>query len=162
VLGSRSFDFLDAVLYLDFNSYVPDDLNVKVDLASMRSALEVRAPMLDHEFVTLTAQMPWSFKTDAHGGKKVFKKLAERYLPEDIIYRPKHGFGVPVGEWMRGPLHDFARDAILDPSGLVLHLMERRPVEALITEHQRGRDRGTRLWALLMLNLWYRRYFSGR
>jgi asparagine synthase (glutamine-hydrolysing) len=118
--------------------------------------------MLDHEFVTLTAQMPWSLKTDAHGGKKVFKKLAERYLPEDIIYRPKHGFGVPVGEWMRGPLHDLAREAILDPSGLVLHLMERRPVEALLAEHQRGRDRGTRLWALLMLNLWYRRYFSGR
>ena len=160
LLDGRQLDDLDRVLYLDFNSYVPDDLNVKVDLASMRSALEVRAPMLDHEFASLTAQIPWRLKTDSRHGKKLFKRLAERYLPQDLVYRRKHGFGVPVGSWMRGALKDLARTTILDEQGLVLHLMDRTQVARLFEEHQRGRDHGTRLWALLMLNLWHRRFFT--
>jgi asparagine synthase (glutamine-hydrolysing) len=159
LLDGRPFDDIDRVLYLDFNSYVPDDLNVKVDLASMRSALEVRAPMLDHDFTSLTAQIPWRLKTDRHQGKKLFKRLAERYLPPEIVYRRKHGFGVPVGSWMRGDLKDLARNTILDDQGLVLQLMDPQQVARLFDEHQRGRDHGTRLWALLMLNLWHRRFF---
>ena len=139
---------------------MPDDLNVKVDLASMRSALEVRAPMLDHEFASLTAQIPWRLKTDSRHGKKLFKRLAERYLPQDVVYRRKHGFGVPVGSWMRGALKALARSTILDEQGLVLQLMDRTQVARLFEEHQRGRDHGTRLWALLMLNLWHRRFFT--
>jgi len=160
LLNGAQLDDLDRALYLDFNSYVPDDLNVKVDLASMRSALEVRAPMLDHEFATLVAQIPWRLKTDTREGKKIFKRLAERYLPRDIVYRRKHGFGVPVGAWMRGQLKELARTTILDRDGLVLKLMDRKQVERLFDEHQRGRDHGTRMWALLMLNMWHRRFFT--
>jgi asparagine synthase (glutamine-hydrolysing) len=160
LLNGTPLDDLDGALYLDFNSYVPDDLNVKVDLASMRSALEVRAPMLDHEFASLVAQIPWRLKTDTHQGKKIFKRLAERYLPRDIVYRRKHGFGVPVGAWMRGQLKELARTTILDGDGLVLKLMDRKQVERLFDEHQRGRDHGTRMWALLMLNMWHRRFFT--
>ncbi|HEY7054964.1 MAG TPA: asparagine synthase-related protein, partial [Vicinamibacterales bacterium] len=92
--------------------------------------------------------------------KRIFKRLAERYLPHDIVHRQKHGFGVPVGTWMRGPLREFTRATVLDERGLVLQLMRKDSVVKLVEDHQRGHDRGTRLWALLMLNLWHRRFFT--
>ena len=139
---------------------MPDDLNVKVDLASMRSALEVRAPMLDHEFASLTAQIPWRLKTDRRQGKKLFKRLAERYLPPETVLSPEARLRRACRRLDARRPKDLARNTILDDQGLVFQLMDPPQVVRLFDEHQRGRDHGTRLWALLMLNLWHRRFFT--
>ncbi|MFO1529153.1 MAG: asparagine synthase-related protein [Kiritimatiellia bacterium] len=110
--GTR--DRMDQVLYADFTTYLPDDLMVKVDIASMAVALEGRSPLLDHEFMELAAQIPSELKLKGASDKKyIFKRALEGVLPHEVLHRPKMGFGIPVDEWLRYDLKEFARDAIL-------------------------------------------------
>lgn len=159
IINSKKMNDVDKILYLDFNSYIPDDINVKVDMASMKNALEVRAPMLDFEFVNTVAQIPWEHKVGIKEGKKIFKKMLEKYLPKHILYRKKQGFGVPIAHWFRRELKDYVRDRILDNSGLVLQIMKKEKVEKLLCDHLRGKDNSKKLWTLMVLNLWHKFYF---
>lgn len=159
ILAKKQFDPLDKIMYLDFNSYLPDNINVKVDMASMKYALEVRSPMLDYEFAVLMAQMPWRYKLGVWQGKKIFKAMLENYLPRGLLYRKKHGFAVPIRHWFRGPLKEYLSGVVLDKDGLVLRLMEEVKVEKLIQEHHAGKGHEKKLWALLVLNMWYKKYF---
>jgi len=150
---------LDTVYYTDFNSYIPDDINVKVDMASMFSALEVRSPFLDYELVSLTAKMPYKFKTGFFQGKKIFRKMLRKYLPKNVLYRKKHGFSVPIKHWFRNELKDYIKKTVLDKNGIVLQVMKKEKVEELVKDHSKGHDNAKKLWTLMVLNLWHEKYF---
>jgi len=160
ILYNKNFCNLDKAYYLDFNTYIPDDINVKVDLASMYSALEVRAPLLDYKFVELTAKIPWQYKSNISQGKIIFKKMLEKYLPKEILYRRKHGFGVPIKHWFRNELKDYSQNIVLDSKGLVLQIFKKEKVEQLYEDHLRGRDNSKKIWSLLALNVWFNKYFN--
>ncbi len=109
-------DPLSLVQYLDLKTYLVGDINTKVDRASMAHSLEVREPLMDHPLVEWLATLPSSFKLRAGEGKWLFKQALEPYLPKDILYRPKMGFAVPLASWLRGPLKERARGAVLGDS----------------------------------------------
>lgn len=151
---------VEAIQYLDFHTYLPDDLMAKVDIACSAFGLESRSPLLDYELVEAAAEMPLKYKMRGKERKKIFKEiLIGRYLDKDILYRKKKGFDVPVNAWFRNELRDFLNSVLLEPKGLVLNLMKRKKVEKLLEEHYKGKDNGKKLWVLLTLNLWYRQYF---
>jgi asparagine synthase (glutamine-hydrolysing) len=149
-------DPLSRIQYVDIKTYLPDDILVKVDRASMAVSLEVRAPFLDHRFMELMARIPSSLKLRGQQGKYILKKAMEPVLSADILYRPKQGFAVPLARWFREDLKDMAyetifrvRDGILDPKYL----------ETIWNEHQRKTfDRSAYLWAVLMFRKWQSRF----
>jgi len=118
----------------------------------------VRCPILDHELMEYAARIPSSLKLCGGEGKHVFKRALRGLLPDDILYRSKMGFGVPIAEWLRGELAEYARDRILEGPATD-RLLRRERVEQLWKEHRGGlRNRGTELWILLMLNLWWKNF----
>jgi asparagine synthase (glutamine-hydrolysing) len=149
----------------DLLTYLPGDLLFKVDMASMAHSLECRSPMLDHRVVELALAMPLKRKLRLRGGrsKVILKRAFADLLPPAIRHRPKMGFGVPIDRWFRGPLKDELRAVLLDPIALGRGLFRPEAVGRLIDEHVDGkRDHAYRLWALLMLELWFRRYVDAR
>ncbi|MBA3037209.1 MAG: asparagine synthase (glutamine-hydrolyzing), partial [Desulfobacterium sp.] len=151
-------DHLSKIQYLDIKTYLCDDILTKVDRASMAVSLEVRCPILDHEFMEYVAKIPSKMKLQGTEGKVIFKKAFKRYLPDDILYRKKMGFGVPILEWLRGELHDYAKPLILDGQA-TRNLLHRPVLEKMWSEHQsKIRNRATELWQVMMLNLWYDRF----
>jgi asparagine synthase (glutamine-hydrolysing) len=149
---------LQAMMYLDFAGYLPDDCLVKVDRASMAAGLEARCPLLDHSVVELA----WSLPLDYRDGKRVLKAVLERYLPRPLFERPKRGFGVPVGAWLRGPLRDWA-EALLDERRIAAEgYLEPAAARALWQQHQSGRDRPELLWHLLMFQAWHEHWRTTR
>jgi asparagine synthase (glutamine-hydrolysing) len=146
---------------VDLLTYLPGDLLVKVDLATMAQSLEARAPFLDHRVVELALAMPIGRKLRLRGGrsKVVLKAAFADLLPREIVNRPKMGFGVPLDRWFRGELKDELRAVLLDPKALGRGLFRAEAVETLIDDHVHARrDNAYRLWALLMLELWFRNY----
>ncbi|MEO0974846.1 MAG: asparagine synthase-related protein, partial [Pseudomonadota bacterium] len=144
-------DPLSLVQYLDIKTYLPGDILTKVDRASMAHGLEVRVPMLDHEFVAWSARLPSSLKLRGREGKYVLKKALEPLLPDDVLYRPKMGFAVPLGRWFRGPLREQMREAVTGSVLRELGLFDTKMLTTLVDEHERGqRDHTAVLWALLM------------
>ena len=147
-------EWLDRILYLDINSYLPGDLLVKVDIASMAHSLEVRSPFLDHEFMELCAKIPPNLKMRGHNKKYILKKLAQKYIPKECIFRPKTGFGVPLEFWFKNELLNFLKERILSKEFLN-YGFNKKFLEQLINEHQKGiRNHAYRLWALLILSEW--------
>jgi asparagine synthase (glutamine-hydrolysing) len=153
-------EYMDKIFYLDFNSYIPDDLMVKVDIATMANSLESRSPLLDHKFVELAAKIPSDLKVGVNRRKYIFKKMLESYLDEDILYRKKQGFAIPLKHWFRNELKDYIKAVLLDVDGLVLQIMRGELVEKLLVEHYDGKDNGKKLWTLMVLNLWYDKFFE--
>lgn len=150
---------VEQMMLLDQATYLPDDILVKVDRASMAMSLEVRAPLLDHRIVEWAWQLPRDLRTDRSVGKRLLRRVLARYVPPALTERPKTGFGIPVGEWLRGPLRDWA-EALLDPRRLAADgLIEPAPVRQAWQEHVRGRqDHAARLWIVLMLQAWRERW----
>jgi asparagine synthase (glutamine-hydrolysing) len=145
-----------AILEANQKSYLPDDLLIKADRASMAASLEVRAPFLDHELAELVAPMSLSHKMRGSKLKVVLKEAAKGLLPENIIHRKKHGFGVPLGAWLRKDSSP-VRDLLLSQSARQRGLMNTAHVEKLIAEHESGqRDHNRILWTLLTLEQWYK------
>lgn len=157
----RATDDVDRLLGSDVAMYLPDDLLVKVDIATMASSLEARSPLLDHRLMEYAASLPVDLKVRAGETKYLLKKVAERLIPREVIYRPKMGFAVPVNEWFRGELAGYVRDVLLDDAAMDRGLFTRAGVEGLLQEHSSGRaDHGYRIYALLMLELWFRTYID--
>ena len=149
----------------DILTYLPCDLLVKVDIASMAHSLECRGPFLDHRVVELALAMPLRRKLRLRGGrsKVVLKRAFADLLPPAIATRPKMGFGVPIDRWFRGELKDELRAVLLDPVALGRGWFRPEEVARLIDEHvDSRRDHAYRLWALLMLELWARNYLDAR
>ncbi len=149
--GGAADDPLSLIQYLDFKTYLPGDILTKVDRASMAHGLEVRVPLLDHELVQWVAQLPASLKLHGREGKYLFKRALEPWLPQEILYRPKMGFGVPLGHWFRGPLAGHLREALTGTELRDTGLFDTAFVDRMVREHQGGqRDHTAALWALLM------------
>ncbi len=143
--------------WADIHTYLPDDLMVKVDVASMAHALETRSPLLDHVLMEWAAALPYEVKMEGGETKAIFKKALEPYLPREVLYRKKMGFGCPVGDWLRHELREMAHDVLLSSAATARGIFRRDYVERLLAEHVSGRvQHDTRLWALLMLELWFR------
>lgn len=149
---------LDRVMHVDIQTYLPDDLLVKVDRASMAHSLEVRSPFLDHELVEFAASVPSKYKWRGGSKKWLLKRAFADRLPDEIISRSKQGFGVPLDEWFRGELREFAQET--------LTRLEARPPfrkggpTGLLEEHVDGQDHGYRMWDLLVLEQWYQRFID--
>jgi asparagine synthase (glutamine-hydrolysing) len=152
-------DAPDAVrmMYCDAVSYLPDDILCKVDRASMAVALETRVPFLDHRVAEVAARIPLSMKIREGRGKYILRKLLDRYVPRHLVERPKAGFAVPVGEWIKGPLRPWAED-LLDPGSMrVDGWFDAELVSARWRDHLAGkRDWTAALWAVLMFQAWLR------
>ncbi len=156
---SDSEEWLDQVLHCDATGYLPDCLLVKMDIASMANSLEARSPFLDHQLMEYTARIPSSLKVKMNGGKWIFKKAMEGFVPDEILRRRKMGFGIPVNDWFRGPLKSFLKDHLLDSTARKRGYFKAEEVERLVSEHERGvKSHGYKLWALLMFELWNRVY----
>ena len=150
-------DAQSLVQYLDIKTYLPCDILTKVDRASMAHALEVRVPLLDHQLVEWMATLPPELKLKGREGKYVFKKSLESYLPDDILYRPKMGFAVPLGRWFKGPLKNKVKSSLLSSSLTESGLFEQKFINKIIDQHQKGlRDYSTALWSLLMFEAFLR------
>ncbi|MBA4344277.1 MAG: asparagine synthetase B [Methylibium sp.] len=152
-----SEDPLALIQYLDMKTYLVGDINTKVDRASMAHSLEVREPLMDHELVEWMATLPSSLKIRGQEGKFLLKKALEPKLPDDVLYRPKMGFAVPLARWFRGPLRDRMREAILGPRLAETGWFNRAYLEHLIEAHLSGaRDYSAPLWSLLMFEAFLR------
>ncbi|MCK4325607.1 asparagine synthase (glutamine-hydrolyzing) [bacterium] len=157
----NSSDFLDKTFYVDIMTYLPDDLLVKVDMATMANSLEARSPFLDHKLMEFSASIPSSLKLRGLTSKYILKKALREVLPPQIMRRGKMGFGVPIGRWFRNELKDYLYEVLLDEVSLKRGYFNENYVKQLLDEHcQGGYDHGNRLWALLNLELWHRMFID--
>ncbi len=146
-----------TMMYLDAGSYLPDDILVKVDRASMRVGLESRVPMLDHRVVEFAAGLPVEMKRRGNVGKWLLRRVLDRYVPQSLIDRPKQGFAVPIHEWLRGPLKAWADDLINDDATVISELVDLSSVRQIWREHlEQNIDHSYRLWSILVLVSWAR------
>jgi len=152
---------VDAALLTDIMTYLPNDLLVKVDIATMAVSLEARSPFLDHHVMEFAASLPEKFKLRGLTTKYLLKRMLKKLLPAENLDRRKMGFGVPVGHWFRGRLQPFLRETLLAEAALKRGLFKPDAVKQLIELHTRGeRDYSHQLWTLLMLELWFRRFID--
>ena len=152
---------VDAALLADIMTYLPNDLLVKVDIATMANSLEARSPFLDHHVIEFAASLPEKYKLRGLTSKYLLKQILKKLLPAENLERRKMGFGVPLGHWFRGKLQPFLRETILAESALRRGLFKPAAVSRLVELHTRGeRDYSHQLWTLLMLELWFRRFID--
>ncbi len=152
---------VDASLLADTMTYLPNDLLVKVDIASMAVSLEARSPFLDHHVIEFAASLPEGLKLRGLTTKYLLKRVLKRLVPVENLERPKMGFGVPIGYWLRGEMQPFLRETLLSEKALARGLFRPEAVRRLIELHTRGeRDYAHQLWTLLMLELWFERFID--
>ncbi|MDP1884112.1 MAG: asparagine synthase (glutamine-hydrolyzing) [Candidatus Moranbacteria bacterium] len=159
---SGAADKMDQLLYADINTSLPDDLLVKVDMASMLVSLEGRSPFLDHEFMEFCAKIPFGLKIKGLNGKKhILKKALEDILPAEIMYRKKMGFSIPLEKWFRTELKDFTYHKLLSENSSIGKIFDKNYVKNLLDDHCLEKfDHSHRIWALLALELWLEEYFA--
>ena len=157
----QSKSYVGGAAWADIHTYLPDDLLVKVDIASMAHGLEARSPLLDHKLMEWAARIPSDQKMEGGVTKSILKSALEPFLPNDILYRPKMGFGVPIDEWLKGELKEFAYDTLLSAQARQRGVITPSYVTSMLDEHCGGiRLHHTRLWALLMLELWFQMWID--
>lgn len=150
----REATVVENMMLFDFENYLPEDLLIKEDRCTMAFGLEARVPYLDRPVVEFMASLPVRYKVSGTSTKKLFKKVASKYLPASIVMRPKHGFGSPAAEWFRNEIKTMAMDVLLEPRSF----LSSKIVESKLQEHlQNQADHSRALWALLMLELWHRK-----
>ena len=158
---ANGIGILDAMLLTDQMTYLPNDLLVKVDIATMAVSLEARSPFLDHHVIEFAASLPQDLKLRRLTSKYLLKKVLRKLLPSENLNRRKMGFGVPIGHWFRGKMQPFLREVVLSEKALRRGLFKPEAVRQLIELHARGeRDYSHQLWTLLMLELWFNRFID--
>ena len=155
-------DPISQMLYVDTKTYMVADILTKVDRMSMATSLEVRVPILDHQFVEWATGLPAEWKLRGRVQKYIFRKLAERVgVPREALYRPKRGFALPLVHWMRHELKDLIVTVLLEPRTMQRGYFNPAGVRQLLDEHFRGRrDHSGRIWRLLIFELWHRNYLE--
>lgn len=163
-LESGSSNRTEQAVYADFATYLPEDLLVKVDIATMAVSLEGRSPFLDHELLELSAKIPFGLKLKGLNNKKYILKEALRgIVPDEVMDRPKMGFGIPIDHWFRNELKDYTREKLLDGELVRRTIVRREAVEAILDRHTGTNiNFSPHIWALLTLELWFEEYFPNR
>lgn len=158
---SGSKNKAEQAVYADFTTYLPDDLMTKVDIDTMAVSLEGRSPFLDHEFLELTSQIPFSLKLKGKNNKKYILKEALRGLvPDEVMFRPKMGFGIPIHSWFRNELKEYAYKILLSDKAINRGLFKKESIKNLLDIHVNTKnDFGYHIWALITLELWFEEYF---
>ena len=155
--------FVERTAHTDVQLYLPDDLLVKMDIASMANSLEVRSPLLDHEVVEFAASLPLHLKLRGFTQKYLLRRAMRGLLPEAVLRRPKMGFGVPIDHWFRHELREMAYDVLLDARARQRGYFRPEIVRRYLDEHVEGRaHHHPRLWSLLMLEQWHRVFIDTR
>lgn len=150
---------LRRMTYVDLKTWLPDDLLIKADKMTMACSLELRVPMLDHHLLEFATALPDHLRQRGGQGKYLLKKLMERYLPREIIYRKKQGFPVPIAVWFRGPLYERVREILLDSRTLSRGYFEPDYIRHVIERHRSGaEDLSRRIFSLIALELWHRKF----
>lgn len=147
--------------WADMHCYLPDDLLVKIDIATMAYGLEARSPFLDHDFIEFSSTIPAHLKLQGMTTKSILKKAMAERLPPELLTRPKQGFGVPIDRWFRNELKTMVYDILLSDRAIERGLFKRDAVEDLLDRHTSGQAANQyRIWALLMLELWFRMWID--
>jgi asparagine synthase (glutamine-hydrolysing) len=148
---------VDRMLDLDVQTYLPGDLLVKMDIATMASSVEARSPFLDHHLMEFAARLPADYKLNGTASKWLLRQALRGWIPDEILDRPKMGFGVPLARWFREDLRDLPAEILLDRRSLDRGYFRAGEIESLIREHCSGAaDHSLRLWVLLQLEMWHR------
>jgi asparagine synthase (glutamine-hydrolysing) len=148
---------LDRALFGDLSTYLPDQLLVKMDVSTMAHSVEARSPLLDQALVEFAASIPVDQMSRGYQTKYLLKRLAERYVPREVLYRRKRGFVMPVSAWLRGELAGDLRAILTSPTARARGLFSPATVGRILDEHASSRrDWGNQLWTLLVLEIWYR------
>lgn len=154
-------DHLSKILYVDMKTYLPGDILVKVDRMSMAHSLEVRAPILDREVMEFAATIPSDMKFHKGEKKHILKEAFKPLLPDNILYRKKMGFSVPLAHWLRNELKDLAEDYLFSRSNGIQNFFDRQVVQTLWQQHQNAKaDHSTLLWSMLMFQMWWYNYMQ--
>ncbi|MFI5412030.1 asparagine synthase (glutamine-hydrolyzing) [Kaistia sp. UC242_56] len=154
-------DLVSRLLLDDTTGYLPGDILVKLDRASMANSLETRCPILDHRVIEFAWQLPTRAKVRNGKGKWILRQLLGRYLPPQLVDRPKHGFDVPVGDWLKGPLHEWSSDLLADLRRDQDDFLDLDLIDTCWREHLTGsRDHSRDLWSVLMFQAWRREQSS--
>jgi asparagine synthase (glutamine-hydrolysing) len=153
--------FLDRVLYADVMMYLPDDLLVKVDVASMANSLEARSPFLDHEFMEFAAGIPAEMKLKGLTTKYILKEALRNILPDEVLFREKMGFGVPIDYWFRNELKGMVYDTLLSEKAVSRGYFKKESIKKILDEHVSEKwNWHNHIWNLLMLELWHRMFID--
>lgn len=151
---------IDRMLYIDNRTYLSGDLLVKMDIASMHCGLEARSPLLDHKLIELCASLPLGLKVKDRVGKYLLKKLAERYFPKEFIYRRKMGFGIPLKNWLKGPLRPTVEHILNDET--MMEPLRQEEIRKVLQEfYLLDFEHSSRIWSLLMFGLWKKNCYLG-
>ena len=152
---------LDQMLYVDAKVWLPDDLLIKADKMTMANGLELRFPFLDHKLVEFAGTLPNASKVHGKGGKTLLRSAMRGVLPDSIIDRPKKGFPIPIGSWLRTSLRQFTRDHLLARDSACGRYVDRDETARLVEEHEQGRaDRSQEIWTLLVFEFWHRQFID--
>jgi asparagine synthase (glutamine-hydrolysing) len=151
---------LDQLLYIDTNTWLPDDLLIKADRMTMANSIELRVPLLDHRVLEFAASLRSDFKVRGRETKRVLRAAVANDLPREVLQRRKAGFPVPYREWLRGPLHRRVEDLLL-PGGSCVHRYVRpEAVAQLLRANTAGHDHGPEIFSLIALELWHRVFLN--
>lgn len=150
-----SEDFVTSMMQVDSSFYLPGDILCKVDRASMANSLETRAPFLDHDLIKLAYKLPTPLRIDGREGKRALREILYKYVPREIIERPKTGFSIPIADWLRGPLRDWAEELLSTSRINSEGYLNSKLIQVLWRQHLSGRyDWSDRLWGILMFQSW--------
>jgi asparagine synthase (glutamine-hydrolysing) len=153
-------DTVNTMLAVDRETYLPDDLLFKIDIATMSHSLEARSPLLDHHLVRYVAGLPGNVKLRGLKKKYILKKALHDVLPPHVLKRKKRGFDVPIGRWLKDELKETCRDALSD-NGLIADMFAKNKLEKMFEDHLRGhKDWGRFFWMIIMLHLWFEHFFK--